>query len=248
MLLHKLKITRLTHLEAGQLIKSSIKDLETAAISTVTDTHVDAYVQKMAADSILFDKGLLQIKKNQETEDIAKLDAERDVSLAAFNRQLKVYELDVNPNFIAAYKAITIVVKKYKNLAKLNYEAESNGIDNLVDDLISPAYAPYIATLELDNFVSRIKNSNTDFKLKFSQRNTEISSTEHYDMKSIRKNALENYNNYTQYVLSLAKVNSADPYYTAILNIINQSRKYYSDMLAKRDGGIIILPASTITG
>jgi hypothetical protein len=92
MLLHKLKIARLTHLEAGQLIKSSIKDLETAAISTVTDTHVDAYVQKMAADSILFDKGLLQIKKNQETEDIAKLDAERDVSLAAFNRQLKVYE------------------------------------------------------------------------------------------------------------------------------------------------------------
>jgi len=248
MLLHKLKITRLTHLEAGQLIKSSIKDLETAAISTVTDTHVDAYVHKMAADSILFDKGLLQIKKNQETEDIAKLDVERDVSLAAFNRQLKVYELDVNPEFKTAFKAITIVVKKYKNLAKLNYEAESNGIDNLVDDLKSPAYAPHVATLKLEDFINRIIATNTSFKLKFSQRNTEISSTEHYDMKSIRKNALENYNNYTQYVLSLAKVNSGDPYYIAILNSINQSRKYYSDMLAKREGGIIILPASTITG
>lgn len=248
MLLHKLKIARLTHLEAGQLIKSSIKDLETAAINTATDTHINAYVQKMAADSILFDKGLLQIKKNQETEDIAKLDVERDVSLAAFNRQLKVYELAVNPEFITAYKAIVIVVKKYKNLAKLNYEAESNGIDNLVDDFNSPAYAPHIATLKLEDFVNRIKNSNTDFKLKFSQRSTEISSTEHYDMKSIRKSTMENYNNYTQYVLSLAKVNSGDPYYTAILNIINQTRKYYSDMLAKREGGAIPLPANAITG
>lgn len=40
MVLHKLNIARLTHLEAGQLIKSSIKDLQTAGINTTTiDTH-----------------------------------------------------------------------------------------------------------------------------------------------------------------------------------------------------------------
>jgi hypothetical protein len=237
MVLHKLSIARLTHLEAGQLIKSSIKDLETAGIIITTDTHINDYVHQMSTDSELYDKGLLQIKKNQETEEIANLDHNRDLSLAAFKRQLNVYELSTNAAIVAAYNAVTIVVKNYKNLAALNYEAESNGIDNLIADLKSPGYAPHVATLNLAEFIDRIKVSNDDFKLKFSQRGTDISSTEHYNMKVIRKAAIENYNNYTQYVLSLAKLSTGGDYYKNILNIINQTRKYYSDLLAKRNGG-----------
>ncbi len=236
MVLHKLSIARLTHLEAGQLIKSSIKDLETAGINTTTDTHIDKYVQQMSTDSVLYDKALLQIKKNQETEEIANLDHIRDLSLSAFNRQLKVYELSKNPAIVEAYKAVTIVVKNYKNLASLNYEAESNGIDNLIADFNSPAYAPHLATLNMAEFITEIKTANDDFKLKFSKRTTDISFTEVYNMKLIRKATFENYNNYTQYVLSLARVNTGDDYYKNILNIINQTRKYYSDMLAKRNG------------
>ena len=241
--LHKLNHARLTHLEAGQLIKSSIKDLETAAINPATDSHINSYVNQMITDSALLDKGLLQIKKNQETEEIARLDRLRDLSLSAFNRQLKVYELSINPAFVAAYKAITIVVKNYKNLATLNYEAESNGIDNLIADFTGPVYAPHIATLNMSAFVASIKTTNDDFKELFSKRTTDISFTEVFDMKEIRKTAFANYTNYTQYVLSLARVNTGDAYYNNILNIINQTRKYYSDLLAKREGGNTPPPA-----
>jgi hypothetical protein len=48
--------------------------------------------------------------------------------------------------------------------------------------------------------------------------------------------AFKNYTNYTQYVLSLAKVNTSNDYYKNILNIVNQTRNYYSDLLAKREG------------
>lgn len=235
--LHKLSVARLTHLEAGQLIKSSIKDLETAGINPATDPHINGYVNQMITDSALLDKGLLQIKKNQETEEIARLDSLRDSNLSAFNRQLKVYELSINPAFVAAYKAISIVVKNYKNLATLNYEAESNGIDNLIADFNSPAYAPHIATLNMGAFVASIAATNDDFKVLFSKRTTDISFTEVFNIKQIRKDAFANYTNYTQYVLSLARVNAGDAYYTNILHIINQTRKYYSDLLAKREGG-----------
>lgn len=241
--LHKLSVARLTHLEAGQLIKSSIKDLETAGINPATDSHINSYVNQMITDSALLDKGLLQIKKNQETEEIARLDGLRDLSLSAFNRQLKVYELSINPAFVAAYKAITIVVRNYKNLATLNYEAESNGIDNLIADLNSPAYAPHITTLNMGAFLGSIAAANDDFKVLFSKRTTDISFTEVFDMKEIRKTAFANYTNYTQYVLSLARVNTGDDYYNNILNIINQTRKYYSDLLAKREGGNKPVPA-----
>lgn len=78
----------LTHLETGQLIKSSVKDLEIAAINTTTEVRIKNYVNQMIADIGLFDKGLLKIKKNQETEELARLDQMRDLSLTAFNRQL----------------------------------------------------------------------------------------------------------------------------------------------------------------
>lgn len=243
MVLHKLNVARLTHLEAGQLIKSSVKDLETAAINTTTDVHIKNYVDQMIADSELFDKGLLQIKKNQETEEIARLDYFRDLSLTAFNRQLKVYELSINPAFVTSYKAVTIVVKKYKNLATLNYEAESNGIDNLVADFRSPAYAPHITTLNMGAFVDNIATTNDDFKVLFSKRSTDISYKEVFNIKQIRKAAFANYTNYTQYVLSLARVNSSNDYYKNILSIVNQIRKYYSDLLSKREGGTTPPPA-----
>ena len=241
--LHKLNHARLTHLEAGQLIKSSIKDLETAGINPATDPHINSYVNQMITDSALLDNGLLQIKKNQETDQIAHLDRLRDLSLSAFNRQLKVYELSINPAFVTAYKAITIVVKNYKNLATLNYEAESNGIDNLIADFNSPAYAPHIATLNMGAFAASIAEANDDFKALFSKRTTDISFTEVFNIKQIRKDAFANYANYTQYVLSLARVNTGDAYYTNLLNIINQTRKYYSDLLAKREGANIPVPA-----
>ncbi len=236
MVLQNLNIARLTHLEAGQLIKTSIKDLQTAAINTATDTHINSYVNQMVTDSALFDKALLQIKKNQETEEIARLDLLRDLTLSAFNRQLKVYELSINSAVVASYKAVTNVKKNYKNLATLNYEAESNGIDNLVADLRSAIYAPHIATLNMGAFLGTIATANDDFKALFSKRSTDISATEVYNVKQIRMIAFKNYTNYTQYVLSLAKVNTSNDYYKNILNIVNQTRNYYSDLLAKREG------------
>ncbi len=241
--LHKLNLAKLSHLEAGQLIKSNIKDLETAGIDTATDIHINNYVQKMEADTVLYDKGLLQIKKNEETEELARLDRVRDLSIGAFFKQLDVFENTRNANKLIAFKALDIVADKYNGLAALNYEAESNGIDNLIAELTNADYAPHIATLNMGEFVADLQETNGDFKEKFSKRSTEISSKEIFDMKLIRKNTFENYNKYIQYALSLANVDTGNDYHKNILNIINQIRKYYSDLLAKRNGGDDDTPA-----
>lgn len=243
MVLQKLRATALTHLEAGQLIKSNIKDLETASINTTTDTHINKYVQKMVTDTVLYDKGLLQIKKNEETEELARLDHVRDLSIGAFFKQLNVFENTRNANKLVAFKSLDIVATKYNGLANFNYEAESNGIDNLLSELTNATYAPHISTLNMDDFVADIQETNNEFKQKFSKRSTDISTKEIFDMKLIRKTTFENYNNYIQYVLSLAKVDTGADYHKNVLNIINQIRKYYSDMLARREGGDDDLPS-----
>ena len=44
---------------------------------------------------------------------------------------------------------------------------------------------------------------------------------------------IENYTIYTTYVLSLSNAANT-PYYNSLLDIINNIRKYYSDLLARR--------------
>ena len=234
--LHKLRCTSLSHLEAGQIIKRNLDDLVTASIVTTTDVHIQNYIQELTTKSNLFDQALIQIRKKLETEVLIELDQLRDTALSFFNRQLRVYQISENPAQITAYKALKIVVDAHKDLASLNYEAESNGIDNLLSEFANSTFAPHIATLNLSPFVVRIQTTNNNFKTTFSLRSTDVSSTVVYDAKVIRKAMFDSYTNYINYVLALANVTTANNYYDTILDIINQSRKYFSDLLARREG------------
>jgi hypothetical protein len=238
MVLNTLDLTNLTHVEAGQLVKTTLKDLKTRGIITKTDVHVNNYVNQLIAKTVIYDKGLLQIVKNEETEKLANLDHSRDLDIAIFRRQFKVFSLSKKPLEQTAYKSMKILLDNYKKIERLNYEAESNTIDNLVQDLESAKFAPHVATLKLGEYLANIKTSNNLFKDSFSKRNSDVAIKEVFNMSVIRKDMITNYKNFTLYVLSLAKVEvSPAVYYTDILNVINTSRKYYSDMLARRNGG-----------
>jgi hypothetical protein len=238
MVLKALNLSNLTHVEAGQLVKTTLKDLQTNGISTKTDVHVNNYVNQLIAKTVIYDKGLLQIVKNEETEKLAELDRSRDLDIAIFRRQFKVFSLSKKSIERAAYKSMAILWANYKNIENLNYEAESNTIDNLVQDLESANFAPHVATLKLGEYLANIKTSNTLFKDSFSKRNSDVASKEVFNMKLIRKDMITNYKNFSLYVVSLAKVEVLPAvYYTNILKSINTSRKYYADMLARRHGG-----------
>jgi hypothetical protein len=238
MILIKTNSGKLTHLEAGQLVKTTLKDLQTGNVNTSNDVNISNYVAKIANHIVVYDKALLQIQKNEESDKLAALDYRRDMDLAIFRRQLKVYSLSRKPAETAAFQSLIILWDKYKDAAALNYEAESNAIDNLVQDLESPKYAPHVATLRLTDFVTDIEASNTLFKDLFSTRNMEVATTEVFNMKTVRKETITTYNKFCAFVLALANVEEAPAtYYKDILKIINTSRKYYADMLAKRNGG-----------
>jgi len=231
--LHDLRIASLMHVEAGQLIKRNLSDLATADTNIDTDIHIKSYVTKMQTDSNLFDKALLQIQKNEETDVLRVLDDARDTSVSILNRQLKVFELSDIPAETAAYNSLKILFDNYKNLDKMNYEAETNAIFNLLQDLDKPEYAPHVVTLNLTNYVDRLLTDNEQFNTHFSNRNTQIAATVVYNAKEIRKTMIQNYSKYANYVLLLADSQDT-PYYNDILNIINTSRTYYSDLLARR--------------
>jgi hypothetical protein len=237
--LHNLKATALFNLEAGQFVKSNITDLGTAGINLSTDPIIENYVSQMTTDSNSMDLALIQIRKQQETDALEVLDQNRDSSFVRLNMQLRVFQKSRIIAEVAAYNTLAIPFNTYKDIDDLNYEAESNAIDNFLVELEKPMYASAIATLNLGNLISLLYEDNKAFKILFSARSTNVAGTTVYDAKVIRKQMFATYNAYATYVLALTNATQGQPnhaYYKSIFDIVNNIRKYYSDALARREG------------
>ncbi|MEM0541035.1 DUF6261 family protein [Flavobacterium sp. j3] len=238
MVLQKCNLSRLTLIEGGQIVKSTLKDLETKGIDLNTDVNVKGYASQLVAELVIYDKGLLQTQKNDETREIERLDSLRDTDLAIYRRKFRAFSLTKNAQERDAYTKLNNLWSVYKNITKLNYEAQSNAVDNLVQDLRSAKYSSLVTFLDLDDYVEEIKTSNEAFKDKYSTRSTEESEEEKINMKLVRKNTMTLYNNLINYVLTMAKVEPAPAtYYTPMLSTINTVRKNFADIIARRDGG-----------
>ena len=232
-----LRATSLSHAEFGQLIKENLSSLQKAGIDTTANPLVNRYIVQMIADSELIDKGLFQIKKKDETDQLKQLDRTRDVSLMAFGRQFRVFAISKKENEKQAYELLKIVWNVFKKSGKLNYEAQSNAVDNLLEDLALAKYQGAIGTLKLTDFIADIATDNQNFKALFSLRNVQTANTIVYDMKEIRKATYKNYRHFAELIVSLARVEGApETYFVSILKIVNQIRNYFSKLLAKRKG------------
>jgi hypothetical protein len=220
-------------MEAGQLSHRHLSDLGTIKPLLLTDAPFNEYVQLLTNHSVLFQKGLAQVQKNEETLKIEMADAERDKADGAFGRGLKLYALSDDHAEVEASRVLSILINNFKNLAGLNYEAQTIATDKLVSELVSPAYSPKVSLLQMDRYVARLQKTNDDFKTHFGGRMVTAATTESYDVKVIRTEMINKYNEFTIYVLAMAKALKT-PLFISALDLLNTARKYYADMLARR--------------
>ena len=233
--LETLNIGHLTNLEAGQLVKSHLKDIGSMPVGEITDVVLKNYLISLGTKEVNYDKGLVQVQKNDETAKLLVADKKRDVSIGALNAAIRLGSYsDVEAEVLAATSLHTLV-HTYTNLQHLNYEAESNGIDNLEKDLANTKYAPFVTLLGMGKYVIRLQTDNDAFKTLYSGRTVGIATTEVYNMKALRKDLFLDYGNFTSYLLSMAE-NVNTPQYNDVLALVNAGRKQYADLLAIREG------------
>jgi hypothetical protein len=231
--LQPLWVSKLTNLEGGQLMKRHLNDLRTLNPALLTDVPFTTYVKDLTGDADLYEKALAQVQKNEETEKIALADNLRDKALEAFAKALKLYAVSDDPAEVEASRALRILYDTFTNLARLNYEAETIGIDKLVGELAGPNYGAKVGLLKMERYVTRISNANEAFKALFGGRMTTTAMTETYDLKSIRLEMFKRYSEFCDYVLAMANALNT-PLFVTTLNLLNTARKYYADLLARR--------------
>ena len=229
--LHSLSLTRLSNLEFGQHIKSVTKGIST--LNIVNDDSFKTYQTTLATNIADYDKAMLQIQKSDETEKIVNADYVRDMAVSALTRYLSVFQLSENENEVLSFKSLNTLLNTYKGVQSWNFEEESNGIDNLVNDLNNAKYLPSVTLINMTAFVSRVSTRNADFKTLFAGRTQEVASKEVFDAKVLRKETGTTYQNMIEYVLSMSKAKNNEEFNKS-LDIINTVRKYYADLLAKR--------------
>jgi hypothetical protein len=229
--LESLRMSTLTHMEVGQLMRRHLSDLSTIDPTLVTNAPFKKYVQEVTDQTSLFEKALALVRKNEETEKIKQADERRDRSISAFGICINLFALSDDPAEVEASRSLSILFGSYKNLAKLNYEAQTLGMDKLVSECGSTAYNDKINLLQMGRYVARMADTNSAFKNLFSGRMVSTAMTESYDMKTIRADLQDKYADFAEYVVSMAK-STENALFPIALNLLNTARKYYADQVA----------------
>ncbi len=234
--LNKISVSQLQYLESGQFINRLFKDFDNSGLDPAFDPEFKLSYDSLKEQSPIYELALMQIKAKSESELLMQLDEIRDKKLTTLRRALSVFENTDEEEEKTAYKEIKIVLGNYRNIEVANFEAESLGITKLIIELRSNDYLPAVKILALEKHINNLEKANNNFITTFDSRSTKTISKETYDTKLLRKNIFETYNELVNYVLLIGNRKKTISFYSDALNTINYGRKYYSDILAKRNG------------
>jgi hypothetical protein len=235
MKLYPITTTRLQLLESGQFIIRLLTDFDNSGLVATTDAEFKIQLDELRAQSPIYNNALMQVKAKAESEELIGLDLLRDQKFSSLRRALSAYEFEDDAVEKMAYLALNVILRRYNDLEKANYEAQSLGIDKLVVEF-RIAKDSAIDTLQLRRFVDHLAVANDAFKTMFNTRSSNTISTVTYDTKALRTAIFNTYKELAEYSLVIAKRKKNDPFYSTLMDVLNTGREYYADILARRKG------------
>ncbi len=233
-----LHVIRLHHAEFGQFIVRFFEDFSQTSLDANTDADFKRMFDALQTQIPGYNNALDQIRASEESAKIAEADKARDMDVQALKDSIKPYRNAKTQTEKDAYIAVKILLDQYKGVENASYEEETNKLNLMVAKLQSSEYSSHVATLGIVKFVNHLSDSNTAFNDLFSHRSYQASQKQTYDVKALRKTLTNDYSQMANYIAMLANVKT-DVFYKDVLAVINNGRKYFSDLLARRNGNSV---------
>ncbi|AMD85597.1 hypothetical protein SAMN05444369_10442 [Capnocytophaga haemolytica] len=233
---HKLisvNYTRLRNAEFGQFFTRLFQDLEKSEINLEEDESLKEMFETLKQRLPNYDKSLEQTRGKEESKKIVALDKVRDNAVQALRDSIRPYKRNQDETYKSSYDTIYGVLEKYKGLEKENYEEESKDIDILLTILRNSDNKAHVDKLRIKYFIDELEKANKSFNETFAHRSFKTLQADNQNIKLVRKEIAELYNTLSNYVLSMAKVKKTE-LFIKLLDVINNSRKYYADLIARR--------------
>lgn len=189
---------------------------------------VDTTVKKL-------DDALLYERESKFTEILEKLDIERDDAVMSIKHGflMNLYHEDAKRK--AAGQLLLDHLEGYgKRITKLNYEAESTVLVNLVDDYENKQeLKKALQQIELTDRATRIKASNINFREKYIQRITAESAAEKTSFTALKPETIEVYTELYDHINAYAVLDKTSTYRT-IKNELDTLGDRYLQILKTR--------------
>jgi hypothetical protein len=181
------------------------------------------------------DDSLEILRKSSYTADIAGLDSRRDDIyhgfVAAVDSALHHYDDDRR----AAAEKIKVVLDHFGNLAIKNYNEETAGIYNFLQELRA-SRALQLATLELDGWVYELDRANQKFETAILDRNDEAAGkADQVKMLDTRRQTDRCYLDIVERIEALALI-QGDTAFADFVNALNANIERYKISLSRRAG------------
>lgn len=157
---------------------------------------IEKYIKTLRMRMGELKEALAAIPKDSVSESILLADRARDKTLSVFRRKMQMFERTTDPSEEAAYKDLNEMWSKYETLAYMNFQVETDGIDELIFDLTTSRFSSQVATLKLEPEVEQLKEDNEKFKRVFGQDTERSEAKISYDARELYHSLIENYNRY----------------------------------------------------
>ncbi|HEM3202016.1 TPA: hypothetical protein U0910_000007 [Streptococcus suis 8830] len=230
--IQKLYTSRLRHPEFAQLVVRFLDDLDKKGLSVAKEDIVEKLLTDLRTNLPHFQQSLEQVRASEKSVSISEADEQRDADFQALRDSIKPYRVSKREAEKSAYASLKLLFDQYKDTAKANYEQETALLTSLLEKLRS-SYSDQISVLEIEKFVSNLEESHRDFETRFSSRSQESLTKVSYDVKALRKAVLTPYQDLTEYLAIMVRVKD-EALYKDLLEVLNNSRKYYADILSRR--------------
>jgi len=234
--LEPIELGKLSNAEAGKLVTSTLSVFEALPPAGPQDDFsvIQFYVDKLAGQHSNYLLSFNQTRANKDTDEIERLDNNRDQAMKAFRRFVKASQYLDTPADATAAHALLLLMNGYEDTETLSYEGESETIDKLLVELTGK-YALNVKQLGLDRLVTRLQTANNAFKTLYNSRTNTVALEQTGNARTLRLEMLKTYREFTLYVQAMANTPMGG-YFVQLLSLINQVRKNYAVLIAQRQG------------
>ena len=219
-----LQTSSLRYAEFSQFIARFLDDVEKENLDVKKEEILSNLLGQLKTNLPAYQASLGQVRVSEKSSTITEADQLRDEDFQALREAIKPYRNSRRENEKAAYKTLDLLFDQYKKATKVSYEEESALLNSLLEKLRKAEYQSAIETLGIGRFMNNLTESQAENLAKVS-----------FDTKQLRKDLAVPYQQLSDYVAILAQLKE-DAIYQKTLSVLNNSRKYYADVLARRKG------------
>ncbi|GAE22613.1 DUF6261 family protein [Bacteroides pyogenes] len=195
-------LAKLSMNELAELVEQHLQAIDTCEppLDLSAFPIIEKYLKTLRTRAGELKEALAAIPKDSVSESILLADRARDKALSVFRRKMQMFELTTDPNEEAAYKQLNEMWSKYETLAYMNFQVETEGINELVFNLTTSRFSSQVATLNLEPEVEQMRTDNENFKRVFGQDPERSEAKISYDARELYHTLIENYKRYREYL------------------------------------------------